>query len=251
MLADLNIEARRNDLQPAAARLARLLPLVAPAAQPTAWQDGLDLLAVAAGLKPVCLLGRGFADAAWLDAAATVARDLGLSTLTGACWHPAAHESDLPDWYRAGFVARAARETARYVWRDGARGDDVRRLCADGRVAPDDEAALLGYPACCVAQHHAQARAFEQLTIALVTRLAGDDIARRRHLVAEGVTPTPRSEAEWRQLEAATAIAPQPYTSVNRCAACARDPDGPAGRLGARYLALARRLDYPALATVH
>jgi len=251
MLADLNIEARRSDLQPAAARLARLLPRVAPAAQSTAWQDGLDLLAVAAGLKPVCLLGRGFTDAAWLGEAAALARDLHLSTLTGACWHPAAQDLDLPDWYRAGFAERAARETALYVWRDGACGDGVRRLCADGRVAPDDEAALLGYPACCVAQHHAQARALEPLTIALVTRLASDDIARRQRLVTEGVMPTPRSEAEWRQLEAATAIAPQPWTSVNRCAACARDPDGPAGRLGARYRALARRLDYPPLATAH
>jgi len=251
MLANLNIEARRSDLQPAAARLARLLEPVAPAAWPTAWQDGLDLLAVAAGLKPVCLLGRGFADAAWLGAAEALARDLRLSTLTAACWHPAPRDPDFPNWYRAALKARRAHQTAVHVWRDDARGERVRRLCADGRVTPEDEAALLGYPECCVVQHHAQTHALEQLTVALVTRLAGDDIAHRQRLVAGGVTPTPRSETEWRQLEAATAIAPQPYSSVNRCAACARDPGRPAGRLGELYRNLARRLDYPPLATVH
>jgi len=231
MLANLDIEARRSDLRPAAAHLARRLAGVAPAVRSAVWQDGLDLFAVAAGLKPVGLLGRGFADAAWLGAAEALARTLGLSALTGACWHPALRDPGFPDWYSAAV--------------------GVRRLCADGRVAPEDEAALLGYPVCCVVQHHAQALALERLTVALVTRLAGDDIAHRRRLVAGGVMPTPQSEVEWRQLEAAGAIAPQPYPSVNRCAACASDPNRPAGRLGRRYRELARRLDYPPLATVH
>ena len=251
MLADIDIEARRSDLRPAATHLARLLAGVAPALRPAAWQDGLDLLAVAAGLKPVGLLGRGVPDAVWLAAAEALARTLQLSALTGACWHPAPRDQAFPDWYRAAIAERDARTTALYVWRDDADGAGVRRLCADRRVAPEDEAALLGYPACCVAQHHAQALALEHLTVALVTRLAGDDIAHRQRLVARDVVPTPHSELEWRQLEAASAIAPQPYTSVNRCAACASDPNRPAGRLGRRYRELARRLDYPPLATVH
>ena len=250
MLADIDIEARRSDLRPAAAHLARLLAEVPPASRPAAWQDGLDLLAVAAELKPVGMLGRGFADAAWLGAAEARARALGLSALTGACWHPAPPDQAFPDWYSTATAERDARATALYVWRDDADGAGVRRLCADGRVAPEDEAALLGYPVCCVVQHHAQALALERLTVALVTRLAGDDIAHRQRLVAGGVMLTPQSELEWRQLEAASAVAPQPFTSVNRCAACASDPDRPAGRLGRRYRALARRLDYPLLATV-
>ena len=251
MLANLDIEARRSDLRPAAAHLARRLAGVAPAVRSAVWQDGLDLFAVAAGLKPVGLLGRGFADAAWLGAAEALARTLGLSALTGACWHPALRDPGFPDWYSAAVAERDTRATALYVWRDDVNGAGVRRLGADGRVAPEDEAALLGYPVCCVVQHHAQALALERLTVALVTRLAGDDIAHRRRLVAGGVMPTPQSEVEWRQLEAAGAIAPQPYTSVNRCAACASDPNRPAGRLGRRYRELARRLDYPPLATVH
>jgi hypothetical protein len=250
MLADLDIEARPSELRPAAARLARLLAGLAPALRPAAWQDGLDLLAVADGLKPVCLLGRGDTDAAWLDAAAALARDLRLSMLTGACWHPATRDAGLPGWYDAALAARRAGETARYIWRDRAHGAAIRRCCAAGRIAPEDEAALLGYPVCCVAQHHAQARALEQLLATWVMRLAGDDTARGQRLVAAGVTPTPQTAGEWRQLEAAGAIAPQPWTSVNRCAACARDPDGPAGRLGRRYRALARGLAYPPLASV-
>jgi hypothetical protein len=251
MLADLDIGTRRGDLRPTATRLACLAARVTPAAQPTAWQDGLDLLAVAAGLKPVCLLSRGFADPSWLDAATALARDLRLPMLTGACWHPALPDPDFPAWYRAAIAERSVRELALYVWRDAAIGAAVRRLCAAGRVAPADEAVLLGYPACCVAQHHAQALSLERLSVAGLTRLAGDDAARRQRLAAAGVMPAPASADEWRQYESATTIAPQPWTSVNRCTTCARDPDGPAGRLGRRYRDLAEAFAYPPLAAGH
>ncbi|MEJ0072157.1 MAG: hypothetical protein WDO24_29440 [Pseudomonadota bacterium] len=200
MLTASDIDTRRPDLRAAAARLAALAAAAAPDAQATAWQDGLDLLAVAAGVKPVCLLGRGAGDADWLDAAGALAGALGLAMLTGACWQPVlADDPPWPDWHRAAVAERDAGQHALYIWRDGAIGARVRHLCAEGRVEPRDEAALLGYPSCCVAQHHAQANAVERLTVDWVIRLADGDPARQRRLIAAGVVPTASAAADWRR----------------------------------------------------
>jgi hypothetical protein len=231
----------------AAARLAGLTARVAPDQRATARQDGLDLLAVAVGFKPVAVLGRDFIDDGWLSGAAAIARELGLTVEPGAYWDPARDDGHgLSEWYEAAVAARRARQSALYVWRDPALGDRVRQACVRGRVTVAEEAALLGYPECCVAQHHAQALALERLTVAAIARQAGDDDAQRHRLAAAAVIPMPRSRAEWQQLEAALAIAPEPDTSVNRCVACGADPDGRAGRLGRRYRELAHALAYPA-----
>jgi hypothetical protein len=234
MPPDHTIATSEAALRHAAAELSRV-------AAPAARQDALDLLAVAAGWKPVCVLGRGVDDPAWLAGAAAVARRLGLTARTDAGWHPAPGPDTLPDWYLA---ATAPRDRALYLWRDPAVGARVQTLCAHGRVTIADEAALLFYPLCCVAQHHAQALALEQLIVALITRLVGDDLVRGARLVATGATPTPRTDDDWRRWEAAHAIAPEPGTPVNRCAACVTDPHGPAACLGARYRELARVLGW-------
>lgn len=49
-------------LHRAAATLAAALSDTARATRDIAWQDGLDLLATIAGLKPLCRIGRGFAE---------------------------------------------------------------------------------------------------------------------------------------------------------------------------------------------
>jgi hypothetical protein len=251
MHTEATLETRHFDLRSAAARLAALAATVALDIQPAAWQDGLDLLAVANGLKPVCLLGRGDGDAGWLDGARALAATLGLTALTGGAWQPILPDAAFPAWYRAATAERDARQSAIYLWRNQTVGARVRLLCAEHRVAAADEAALLGYPPCCVAQHHAQAEQFEALTIAWAERMAGGDPARRHRLIAAGTMPTAITAADRERLASATAIAPQPYTSVNRCAVCVADPDGPAARLGRRYRDLARDLGYAAPATVH
>ena len=38
-----------------------------------AWQDGLDLLAVMAALKPVCVIGRGARDEGWIATVRAIA----------------------------------------------------------------------------------------------------------------------------------------------------------------------------------
>lgn len=238
MPPDHTIATTREALRRAAGALAVL-------GVPSARQDALDLLAVGAGWKPVAVLGRFIDDPAWLAGAEAVARRLGLTAWTGACWHPAPAPDALPDWYLA---ATAARDDALYVWRDAAIGARVQALCGHGRVTIADEAALLFYPRCCVAQHHAQTLALEQLIVALITRLVGDDRARGTRLVASGALPTPRTSDDWQRWEAAHAIAPEPGTPVNRCTACGADPHGPAARLGARYRDLARLVGYGDLA---
>jgi hypothetical protein len=197
-----------------------------------ATQDGRDLLALLAGIKPVCLLGRGkAANAALLQ----VAREALLPMVEGASLAPA---GALPDWYFAA-CSRRRQPAVIYVCRDVATAQLAAALAAQGRVAAADEAALLGYPLCCVEQHHRQALALERLIAAVTERLAGGDRARMARLIATGVEPLPSTAAEWACYERLTAIAPAPFTSVNMCDACAADGDSPARRLSRRYRALA------------
>ena len=241
-MPDSAIETDHRRLRDAAARLAWQAGRVAPPLDAAAWQDGLDLLAVGAGLKPVCLLGRGDVDPEWLAAAREVAAALDLAAQDGAGWLPAAPEDALPAWYRDATAARLRRAPMVYLYRDPRLGERIAAI-AD-RVAASDEATLLGYPVCCVSQHHTQTLALEQLTIALLARIAGTDTGRLVRLVAAGVTPTPREADEWRRFQAVTAIDPEAFTSVNRCAGCTADPESPARQLGRRYRALAAELGY-------
>jgi hypothetical protein len=197
-----------------------------------ATQDGRDLLALLAGIKPVCLLGRGAAaSASLLRVAATAA----LPTVEGA---PLAPAGDLPDWYLAAYLRRR-QPAAIYVCRDAATARLAASLAARGRVSAADEAALLGYPLCCVEQHHRQALALERFIADKTERAAQGDRARMARLIAAGAEPLPSSAAEWAFYERITAIAPASFTSVNMCDACAAVGDSPARRLSRRYRALA------------
>ncbi|HXP31098.1 MAG TPA: hypothetical protein VN832_08410 [Stellaceae bacterium] len=199
-----------------------------------ATQDGRDLLALLAGIKPVCLLGRGEAASALL---LQIAADASLPIVEAAPLAPAP-AGELPEWYLAACLRR--REAAViYVCRDAVMAQFAAVLAAQGRVSAADEAVLLGYPLCCVEQHHRQALALERFIAELTERRAQGDRARMARLIATGADPSPASAAEWARYDRLTAIAPAPFTSVNMCDGCAGDADSPARRLSRRYRALA------------
>lgn len=210
----------------------------------TAWQDGLDLLATIAGLKPLCLIGRGFAEPQWSAALRRVVATAALPMLEAAPWFPEAEPGFFPDWY----VAAAARRSAApvlYICGDEATRQRAAALSSRRRVAAAAEAALLGYPICCVVQHHRRALAFERLVIDMIARVAQGDAARMARLVEAGIEPLPATQEEWRRHESITAITPSHCTAVNMCDACTADPKSVAASLSRRYEWLAAAAFYP------
>ncbi len=142
-------------LRDAAAVLAQAVARRPAELRTTAAQDGLDLLAVIAGLKPLCLAGRGGAcDAEFRMALVETAAASSLPVLEAAPWEPQAAPGCLPDWYLAATARRRGTLRVVYFCRDAGVRDAAAALAAQGRVAAAEEAALLGYPPCCVAQHH-------------------------------------------------------------------------------------------------
>jgi hypothetical protein len=234
---------RTDPLGDACVALVSALARVGEESRAAAWQDGLDLLAVIAGLKPVCLVGRGWGDDAWRAAVRAVARDAALPAIDAQPWEPA---GNLPDWYREATTRRRARHGVLYLCRDDAMAHRVAALSARGRVPVEAEASVLGYPSCCVGQHHARSLEYERLLAERTARLARGDRARMMRLVETGTEPGPTTRAEWEQIETLTRIAPAPSTSVNMCDPCARDPASPALRLARAYAGLAERAGYPA-----
>jgi hypothetical protein len=190
-----------------------------------AWQDGLDLAACAAGLKPLALVPLSFADRA--------AR-AGLRASPLAPWLPAAPDDLLPRWYLDAVATRRARRRILAAARENGPLARAAELSRQGRVSVADEAEILGYPACCVAWHHRAALAHERAVADAVARANHDEAARVR-LVAAGAVPfVPAQE-----------IAPSRWTSVNLCGACVADAASPARDLERRYAALAEEISYP------
>jgi hypothetical protein len=249
MLQSLRQSADRDGdsvLRRVAAALGEAVARLPAPQQAAASQDGLDLLAVIAGLKPLCLAGRGGAfDPGFRAALVAAAGSASLSVLEAAPWQPLAPPGALPDWYCDATARRGARMTVLYLCRDAALRAAASALSARGRVGAADEAALLGYPLCCVAQHHRQAIGFEQLVIAMTQRVARGDARQGARLIAAGVVSLPQTDAEWRDYRRLTAIAPAAPTSVNMCDACAGDANGPAAALARAYAALAAEAHYP------
>jgi hypothetical protein len=196
------------------------------------WQDGLDLLALAAGLKPIAMFGRGGAVDPWR----TLAREFGLATIETAPWEPECPAHLLPRWYLDATARRRARQKILVVARDYEALARAQALSAQGRIGAAAEAALLGYPPCCVAAHHALALAQEREIAERVARSNPDDEGHRIRLVAAGATP----------YAAPPPVTPSRWTSVNLCGACAGDDGSPARLLERSYAALASRLHYPA-----
>ena len=213
----------------------------------TAWQDGLDMLAVIAGLKPVCIIGRGGRSEVWTEALRAAADRAGLPTIDAVPWDPAPPDDRLPRWYLAATARRRANRHVLYLCGDDAAAGDVAALTAKGRVGAAEEAAVLGYPRCCVAEQHARTLDLEELVAQTTERMAKGDAGRMTRMIEAGATPLPGSRQEWDRYSAAVAIAPAAGTSVNMCGACAVDRESPAQTLSRRYRALAALARYPSL----
>ncbi|MGE0743904.1 MAG: hypothetical protein AB7K86_01605 [Rhodospirillales bacterium] len=211
--------------------------------QAEAAQERLDFVAMLAGLKPAYLLGRGYDDPTWREAVLNLARDLGLHVVIGPFWQAIGTEGTWPDWYAAHVRAETTGLSAWYICRARAVAAELQGLAATGRPTVAQEARLLGYPECCVRAHYERARIFHELWLAMLDRAAGGDVAAMQQILRAGTWIEPATDAERETMAAALDMAPAPFTSVNMCAACAADPDGPARRLSAKYRALLTSLD--------
>jgi len=210
---------------------------------PMAGQEALDFLAMLAGLKPVFLLGRGLDEPAWVGGVRDVAGALGLHVIEGPYWNAETGAGRLPDWFARHMRDAFATRTAWYVCRARATADEVRELCATATPTVAREARLLGYPECCVAAHYDRNLAYQEIWLDILRRKAAGDDAGMRRLLAAGAGLDPETDDDVRRLERAMAVTPAPFTSINMCAACADDADGPARRLSRRYAELARAVD--------
>lgn len=220
-----------------------------PADRIEAAQEALDFLAMAVGLKPVLLLGRGLDATPWLRAVLQLAIDRGFHVVEGPCWEAEIALEGLPGWYAERTAAAISGMRAHYVCKARATARAVAAACRGGAPTVDEEARLLGYPPCCVAAHYRRARAWHGAWLAMLTRVAGGDEAAMRRLFDDNVRLEPDTDDESGALEAATTFRRAPFTSVNMCADCETAPDSSAMALAARYRALAETVA-PELARV-
>ncbi len=224
--------------------LQRLRGLAATADPATVAQEMLDFLAMADGMKPVCLLGRGSDDPGWAAGVSGVAADLGLRMIAGPVWDVPGYMDGLPDWYVEYTAAELAPFTARYICRTPNVADEVEAICAaGGHTTMEQEARLLDYPPCCVAAHYQRSAAFHNASLAMLRRAAGGDQDGMRRLLAGGAPLAPKTGEEQAAYRASMAITPCPFTSFNMCNACGEDRESPAARISLRYARLARSVD--------
>lgn len=213
----------------------------APAAAPPdlrsmAAEEALEALAVAAGLKPLAILGCGYVAPAFCAAVCAAAAAAGLAVVAGAPWIVNEGGAALPGWYAAA-IAEGAATTP--IWFIRRTGHDADIPPPGARINACEEARQLGYPLCCVRGFHRRRRSFHRLMAHLIRRQAAGDPAAMGRLARAQVMPTPRSDREVRWLALATHFSIAPFTSIALCRRCETDPMAPARRIGARYRALA------------
>jgi len=207
-------------------------------------QEMLDLLAVVDGLKPVFLHGRGLVDPAWMAGVVDVARGLGLRIVQGPCWNPLPPGEAFPGWYVECVETELAPYRPFYICKASVVAREVEEICAaGGRPTIEREAALLGYPECCVVEHHAQMSAYYRYVIARIEELAAGDEGRMRALYGTEIDLAPRSPEEEYLLDIAFDIVPCPFGSWNACRACQDEDDSPSLALSEAYQALAWDVD--------
>jgi hypothetical protein len=205
-------------------------------------QEILDFLAMASGLKPVLLLGRGTAPQ-WVEGAAGIARDFGFHVGEGPLWD-ATPFGKFPGWYRDHALAQLAPLSAVYVCADADVAREVEAVNAGGgRLPMTAEARLLGYPDCCVVAHYDRAVRYHQAIYAILRRLGEGDAERMQALLQGGAAMAPRTPFEISHMAAAFDLHPAPFGSWNRCPYCARHDDSPSAELSRRYESLAREID--------
>jgi len=206
-------------------------------------QEILDFLAMAARLKPVCLLGRGLDVPDWIAGAADVALGAGFQVIEGPFWD-ATPFGKFPDWYRDHTLAQFVPYTAIYICADRETAGQIGAINdAGGRLAMTEEARLLGYPDCCVVAHYDRANRYHQAIMAILTRLTGGDERHMQTLFRGGAALAPTTKEEIALMEAAFDFHPAPFGSWNQCPPCARKGDSPSAKLSEQYKALAESID--------
>jgi hypothetical protein len=153
----------------------------------------------------------------------------------------AAEIAGLPGWYVQPMQAIWGAADIVTVTRSVRQGEGPRV------VAVEEEARLLGYPLCCVVDHHARRRHYHALMVELIAASRADEIERRRFVAAE-LSPSLRNESDRARLVEALGVSLAPFTGIAMCPACATEyPGGPAGACTARYRDLARASGLAAL----
>ncbi|MDA1324648.1 MAG: hypothetical protein O3C34_07870 [Proteobacteria bacterium] len=206
-------------------------------------QEILDFLAMAAGLKPVFVLGRGLDSQRWVDGAAGLAEEFGFYVVRGILWDATPFDK-FPRWYRDYTVERFAALRAVYVCSSAETAEEIESINeAGGRLSMSAEARLLGYPECCVAAHHVSAGRYHQAILSIVKRLAGGDRARMQALLRSDVPLFPKTARESANMEDMFLLDPAPFGSWNQCRSCAEDDHSPSAKLSEKYRALAETTD--------
>lgn len=183
-------------------------------------QEMLDYLAMLAGLKLVCLVGRGFDDPDWVAGVERLAREMRLQVVNGLEWDAEPEHAGLPDWYSDVAPTDPSPRQVVYICKSQAVAREVRAVCDMGKIAMEDEARLLGYPPCCVRDHYRRNRMFDEALMLMFQRISGGDEEEMKRIVREDVGVSPETEWEKSLLAEATVHRPAPFTSVNMCASC-------------------------------
>jgi hypothetical protein len=203
-------------------------------------QDTLEFAAMLLGAKQVFLLGRGFDDQTWVSAVKNAAAKLGVAVIReDAYWNPDYSKLDVPAWYRE---LRLSRQRAIYISAVSGVVTEIREISARGWVSPDEEARLLGYPLCCVADHHRRALVMADAFFRGAMLAANGDEAEARRIILADVKFKLEGEPAARMKEA-TELRPGRFTSVDMCVECAANGRGPAHALSKQYAKLAKGLD--------
>jgi len=215
----------------------------APEDREAAWQDSLDLLALASGAKRVALIGCGYAASAWLAAVAELAIAEGFTVQrAGVPWLVGTEVAGLPGWYE---------EPVREAWATAdlltvCRPEEALRFGAGTPlISCDEEADLLSYPPCCVEDHHARRRIYHDLMVELISARC-DTIDERRRLVAAEIMPALRDDADRRRLQEALYGEVLGFAGFVPCPRCVRDGShGLAGLVDREMLELAHASGFP------
>ena len=206
-------------------------------------QETLDFLAMLVGLKPVCLVGRGFDDPDWIAGILTLAEDKRLHVVRGSKWHAQPEYQGLPDWYANLNTSTSADDSVVYISKSRTTADKVRQICDSGAITMEQEGELLGYPLCCVKDHYYRNRCMHDAFSLMLHRSANGDEAEMKRIVRDDIGIQPETEEERTLIEQAVPGRFAPYTSINICPDCADDANSPAMCISKLYRALAERVD--------
>ncbi len=206
-----------------------------PEARAASAQDALDVVAVAAGIKPFAVAGWGFDSTAFRVAIAAAAARAGLAAFDGLPWIGESGNSGRR-WYDEALREDLAATQILFVGPPGTEAA-LRRL-AGSRLGLREEARVLGYPLCCVMEFHRRQRLFHLITRRMIGRQAQGDETLKRRLARARAMLTPKTETELKLLLRAARMIFAPFTSIVMCPACEAESGSAARILSARFESL-------------